>query len=250
MGVPVGDDARRDADSGSGRKSGYVYDEDGLLTTKAAVIAWIGVAALIVGSVSSVMWGWPLPLDGSRYTAAPMSSLVDKPSSGSVADKQMSGRFEVGKDGKLLRPSSAPIPWQPQLPPAATQETPEGMEAFARYVLELVPYMWMSGNTEPLEKASLPECQWASELIRSTKEIYAEQGWIENASIEVLSSGAAQQSTDEPNLWSIDVEFRRSPMTGYNGESIRDFPEVAGTVQFSSRYQDNAWKLVSAVKIK
>lgn len=243
MGVPVGDDARRDADSGSGRKSGYVYDEAGLLTTKAAVIAWIGVAALIVGSFSSIMWGWPIPLDGSGDEAAPMSASADKPSSVSVADQQMSGRFEVGKDGKLLRPSSAPIPWQPQLPQAAREETPEGMEAFTRYVLKLVPYMWMSGNTEPLENLALPTCSWCQDLLDGQEKRKLNSAWVETAGIEIVTVGQPFLANDSLHVWHVDLEMKQLAMTVYDGTIIREYAEEMGTLQVEAQFADGRWKL-------
>ncbi len=50
----------------------------------------------------------------------------------------MSGRFEAGEDGKLLRPTDAPVPTEPESPASAREETPEGIEAFSGYVFDTV----------------------------------------------------------------------------------------------------------------
>lgn len=247
MGLPTGDDVQRESGVVSGRKSGVFLTEDGLLTPRAAVVAWVGTVVLIVVALSSVMWGWPLPLDGSGNTVAPMSISSDRPASApQKADKQMSGRFEVGENGKLLRPSDAPIPMQPLLPPAAHQETPEGMEAFAKYVINLIPYTWMSGNTTPLENISLPDCSWCRAVVGERQRLNERIGWVENAKIEVTAASRAIEVPNHPGLWHIELSLHHDELHGYDGNKIFQRDSFDEVLIIQARYENTRWMLWDA----
>lgn len=245
MGACASDETRVDAALDSeleselivGRESGATVEQHGVKKAKAAVVAGIFLAALIAGGLSSVVWGWPLRLDGSGVAGVLMGWSADKP---------MSGRFEVGEDGKLLRPADAPTPVKPELPAAAREETPEGMEAFSGYVLDTVRYMWLSGDTEPLEELSMPSCSWCKDLIDKQKKRNAKKAWVEDAGHEILANLKPFQIKGHPHMWHMDFLLKSSAVTLYDGDSMQSFPEDEGEMFIQAVYQDGKWMIHEA----
>ena len=111
-----------------------------------------GCYAVYINGVAEGWWrAW-----GENPTAQPtrsaMSGQAPTPGPSVSGEAAMSGGYQVGPDGVLVRPaehaaSTYPLP---ELPQAATENTERGAEAAAEHYLALLVYAWNTGNTTPL----------------------------------------------------------------------------------------------------
>lgn len=238
----------------------FERSEDGAarLSTRGAVAAWVGVALFMVASVA-IMLGYvsfgsgKSPVAQGQSNALSSSELqsmsgqsggdAHEASKATSGDVVMSGRYPVSPEGKLLRPVDTPVPVEPLLPAAAMVESPEGMEAFARYVVDLIPYMWMSGDTSKLEDISMPECSWCTTQIELTNQRTAQGGWIDTISTEILAQSRAIEVPDYPGLWNVNIHVNLSEATGYSGEKLVEQKPIERHMGIQSRFTDGRWML-------
>lgn len=164
-------------------------------------------------------------------------------------DVQMSGRYRVGGDGRLLRPEDAPIPSKPQYPDEARFETPEGAEAFVRYVIDLYEYMLVSGETTDFEKLCRPASQWCSSLANKRIDIRRVGGWIELADIEILKIQFPFEIEGHPGLWNSDIEVRRNKLTGYNKGKLQDEGTLVMNLRLQMRFENGRWGIESSSEV-
>lgn len=164
-------------------------------------------------------------------------------------DVQMSGRYRVTADGKLLRPEDAPIPSQPEYPEEARFETPEGAEAFVRYVIDLYEYMLVSGETDDFEKLCRPASQWCSSLANKRIDIRRVGGWIELADIEILKIQFPFEIEGHPGLWNSDIEVRRNKLTGYNKGKLQDEGTLVMNLRLQMRFENGRWGIESSSEV-
>lgn len=212
-----------------------------------ALIALVAITAL-VGALGFLAW--------TLLTPPPPNAIIvpgEAPQSSSQtpqSDTAMSGDYEVGPNGKLLRPKTAPIPQAPTPPDTMQFETPEGMEAFANYVMELLPYMWMTGDTSKLEAISLPECSWCEDTITKTKQQFAYGQWIDDVEHVLTQSGVAFEIDGHPHLWHIQLVYTRTAATIYDGAQLQDLPEEQAEISIQARYINGKWMLSEAGELQ
>ena len=77
----------------------------------------------------------------------------------------------------------APVP--PELPQAATQQTPEGAAAFARWWFDTLNYATATGDTETLVAAFQPECVTCTGFTNRITEAYSAGGLIDGGLLTV-----------------------------------------------------------------
>ena len=77
----------------------------------------------------------------------------------------------------------APVP--PELPQAATQQTPEGAAAFATWWFDTLNYATATGDTRALAEASLPECETCTGFRDRIADAYSTGGRIEGGALGV-----------------------------------------------------------------
>lgn len=147
----------------SGSQSG------GVAWLRADPVDWgirIAVVSLIVAGcyavyINGVAEGWWRAW-GENPTTIPtrsaMSGRAPTPTATGSSQAPMSGGYQVGPDGVLVRPAehAASTYSLPELPQAATENTERGAEAAAEHYLALLVYAWNTGNTTPLANMSDP----------------------------------------------------------------------------------------------
>ena len=137
-----------------------------------------GCYAVYINGVAEGWWrAW-----GEKPTAQPtrpvMSGQAPTPTATGSGEAAMSGGYQVGPDGVLVRPaehaaSTYPLP---ELPPAATENSERGAEAAAEHYLALLVYAWNTGDTTPLADMSDPTSDFASTYISDIDQRYS-NGW-------------------------------------------------------------------------
>ena len=170
---------------------------------KARVRAWLHVepfywgmraayVVLVVGAVFAVYingvangwwhaWG-EKPTVAATTTPAAQSS----PLASSSTDAAMSGGYQIGPDGVLVRPAehAASTYTKPELPEEAKENTERGAEAAAEHYLATLAYAWNTGDTLPLEAISDPDDSFRNKFISDIHNTYS-SGWTYGNTIAI-----------------------------------------------------------------
>ncbi|WP_291451734.1 DUF6318 family protein [Actinomyces sp. ICM47] len=163
---------------------------------KARVRAWLHVepfywgmraayVVLVVGAVFAVYIngianGW-WHAWGEKPTVAATTTPAARPapSVSSSTDAAMSGGYQIGPDGVLVRPAehAASTYTKPELPEEAKENTERGAELAAEYLLDTLTYAWNTGDTQPFEDITQPGENFRETYIQNINNIYS-KGWL------------------------------------------------------------------------
>ena len=158
-----------------------------LVVRRAALRPWvIGIGLTVLVAVASV---------GAYTLAASIASWNEKPSAAATptvhpapaptvsSEPAMSGGYEIGPDGVLVRPAefAADTYAKPELPEAAKENTERGAEAAAEHYLALMVYAWNTGDATLFEDMSASDSQFAREVTQRIRSLY-DEGWLYNDS--------------------------------------------------------------------
>ena len=167
---------------GSGRGVAWLRADPVDWGIRIAVVLLIvaGCYAVYINGVAEGWWrAW-----GEKPTAIPTRSAMSgsaptpTPTPSASGEAAMSGGYQVGPDGVLVRPAehAASTYTLPELPPAATENSERGAEAAAEHYLALLVYAWNTGDTTPLADMSDPTSDFASTYISDIDQRYS-NGW-------------------------------------------------------------------------
>ena len=163
---------------------------------KARVRAWLHVepfywgmrvtyVVLVVGAVfavyiNGVAEGW-WHAWGEKPTVAATTTPAARPapSASSPTEAAMSGGYQIGPDGVLVRPAehAASTYTKPELPEEAKENTERGAELAAEYLLDTLTYAWNTGDTQPFEDITQPGENFRETYIQNINNIYS-KGWL------------------------------------------------------------------------
>ena len=232
---------------------------------KARVRAWLHVepfywgmrvtyVVLVVGAVfavyiNGVAEGW-WHAWGEKPTVAATTTPAARPapSASSPTEAAMSGGYQIGPDGVLVRPAehAASTYTKPELPEEAKENTEKGAEAAARHYLDLIVYAWNSGDTQPLVDMSDPSSNFATGHIANTKEMYT-NGWSFGNTATVqevlrLEAVPTQGGTIPPNTIGVRFRVNANYGTRCKGQSITvDNTEHSSTISLFMTWTDGRW---------
>ena len=162
---------------------------------KARVRAWLHVepfywgmrvtyVVLVVGAVfavyiNGVANGWWHAWGEKPTVAATTPAARPAPSASSPTDAAMSGGYQIGPDGILVRPTehAASTYTKPELPEEAKENTERGAELAAEYLLDTLTYAWNTGDTQPFEDITQPGEKFREGHIKNVNALYA-NGWM------------------------------------------------------------------------
>ena len=159
---------------------------------KARVRAWLHVepfywgmrvtyVVLVVGAVfavyiNGVAEGW-WHAWGEKPTVAATTTPAARPapSASSPTEAAMSGGYQIGPDGILVRPAehAASTYTKPKLPEEAKENTERGAELAAEYYHALMGYSWNTGDTSALLGISDPDSTFATSYADDVAELYS-----------------------------------------------------------------------------
>ena len=231
---------------------------------KARVRAWLHVepfywgmrvtyVVLVVGAVfavyiNGVANGWWHAWGEKPTVAATTPAARPTPSASSPTDAAMSGGYQIGPDGILVRPAehAASTYTKPEPPEEAKENTEKGAEAAARHYLDLIVYAWNSGDTQPLVDMSDPSSNFATGHIANTKEMYT-NGWSFGNTATVqevlrLEAVPTQGGTIPPNTIGVRFRVNANYGTRCKGQSITvDNTEHSSTISLFMTWTDGRW---------
>ena len=207
-----------------------------------------GCYAVYINGVAEGWWrAW-----GENPTAQPtrpaMSGQAPTPGPSVSGEAAMSGGYQIGPDGVLVRPaehaaSTYPLP---ELPQAATENTERGAEAAAEHYLALLVYAWNTGNTTPLANMSDPSSEFANSYLRDIDNVY-QGGWAygnESRVVHVLrlEPVPAGEGNVQPNTIGVKLQIVSSDGVTCRGQKItvKD-DEYTSTLSLFMTWKDGRW---------
>ena len=160
----------------------------------------------------------------------------------------MSGGYQVGPDGVLVRPaehaaSTYPLP---ELPQAATENSERGAEAAAEHLLALEIYAWNTGDTEPFANMTEPGDSFRDSYISAINELYA-NGWTygnESRVVHVLrlEPVPAGEGNVQPNTIGVKLQIVSSDGVTCRGQKITvKEEEYTSTLSLFMTWKDGRW---------
>ena len=196
---------------------------------KARVRAWLHVepfywgmrvtyVVLVVGAVfavyiNGVAEGWWHAWGEKPTVAATTPAARPAPSASSSTDAAMSGGYQIGPDGVLVRPAehAASTYTKPELPEEAKENTERGAELAAEYLLDTLTYAWNTGDTQPFEDITQPGEKFRETYIQNINNIYS-KGWVfgNNSAITnivAVEPVSAEKFHVEPNTIGVAFEI-------------------------------------------
>ena len=196
---------------------------------KARVWAWLHVepfywgmraayVVLVVGAVfavyiNGVAEGWWHAWGEKPTVAATTPAARPAPSASSSTEAAMSGGYQIGPDGVLVRPAehAASTYTKPELPEEAKENTERGAELAAEYLLDTLIYAWNTGDTQPFEDITQPGENFRETYIQNINNIYS-KGWVfgNNSAITnivAVEPVSAEKFHVEPNTIGVAFEI-------------------------------------------
>ena len=214
------------------------------------VLIVAGCYAVYINGVAEGWWrAW-----GENPTTIPTRSAMSgraptpTPTPSTSGEAAMSGGYQVGPDGVLVRPAehAASTYTLPELPPAATENSERGAEAAAEHYLALLVYAWNTGDTTPLANMSDPNSEFANTYITNIGELYS-HGWADGTASKITRVLRVEpmepNGTDVPEN-TVFVKFRISSIDGKecNGTRLKvQESEYESTLSFLMTWQDGKW---------
>ena len=209
---------------------------------KARVRAWLHVepfywgmraayVVLVVGAVfavyiNGVANGWWHAWGDKPTVAATTPAARPAPSASSPTEAAMSGGYQIGPDGVLVRPAehAASTYAKPEPPEEAKENTERGAELAAEYLLDTLTYAWNTGDTQPFEDIAQPGNNFRETYINNIHRRYS-RGWVYNYKAAVTNIVAVEAVTDqnsgaEPNTILVLFDITTSNGTSCNEQQI------------------------------
>ena len=212
----------------------------------------VAVVFLFIGGsyslyINGVAYGW-WHAWGEKPTVAATTTPAARPAPSASSEPAMSGGYEIGPDGVLVRPAehAASTYTKPELPEEAKENTEKGAEAAARHYLDLIVYAWNSGDTQPLVDMSDPSSNFATGHIANTKEMYT-NGWSFGNTATVqevlrLEAVPTQGGAIPPNTIGVRFRVNANYGTRCKGQSITvDDTEHSSTISLFMTWTDGRW---------
>ena len=143
----------------------------------AYVILFVG--AVFAVYINGVANGWWRAWGDKPTVTATTPAARPAPFASSSTDAAMSGGYQIGPDGVLVRPAehAASTYTKPELPEEAKENTERGAELAAEYLLDTLTYAWNTGDTQPFEDITQPGENFRETYIQNINNIYS-KGWL------------------------------------------------------------------------
>ena len=161
----------------------------------------VAIVFLFIGGsyslyINGVAYGW-WHAWGEKPTVAATTSPGARPSPSVSSEPAMSGGYEIGPDGVLVRPAehAASTYTKPELPEEAKENTERGAELAAEYLLDTLTYAWNTGDTQLFEDITEPGDNFRETYIQNVDELYS-HGWMYDNSSTVTRIVSVEPVTD------------------------------------------------------
>ena len=219
--------------------------------TMRVVYVCLAAGAVFAVYINGVAEGWWHAWGEKPSVAATTPATQPAPTASPSAsgDAAMSGGYQIGPDGILVRPAqyAADTYTKPELPDEAKENTERGAEAAAEHYLALLVYAWNTGDTQPFADMSSPTSEFANGYINDIDERYA-NGWtygLESKVTQILTLKPLDaNSTDIPE-GSVLVKYRIESFDGttcVNKNTRTSSKHYQSTFTLVMTWSDGRWK--------
>ena len=231
---------------------------------KARVWAWLHVepfywgmrvtyVVLVVGAafavyINGVANGWWHAWGEKPTVAANTPAARPAPSASSPTDAAMSGGYQIGPDGVLVRPAehAASTYTKPELPEEAKENTERGAELAAEHAFSLLIYAWNTGDTQPFADITQSGDGFRETYIDKVKKSYA-SGWTYGMHSSItrivkVEPVSEQKWGAQPNT--IGVQFKTITSNGVtcvNQKISTDESEYGSSVTLFMTWKNEHW---------
>ena len=201
--------------------------------------------------INGVAEGW-WPAWGERptvaATTAPAARPVPSSSPSASGEAAMSGGYQIGPDGVLVRPAehAASTYTKPELPEEAKENTERGAELAAEYLLDTLTYAWNTGDTQAFEDITQPGNRFRETYINNINKLYA-HGWMYDykasvTNIVAVEPVADQSSGGEPNTMLVLFDVTTSNGTWCIDQQVTvNDSEFAVSIGLFMTWKDGRW---------
>lgn len=232
---------------------------------KARVRAWLHVepfywgmraayVVLVVGAVFAVYingvangW-WHAWGDKPTVAATTTPAARPAPSASNPTEAAMSGGYQIGPDGVLVRPAehAASTYTKPELPEEAKENTERGAELAAEHAFSLLIYAWNTGDTQPFADITQSGDGFRETYIDKVKKSYA-SGWTYGMHSSItrivkVEPVSEQKWGAQPNT--IGVQFKTVTSNGVtcvNQKISTDESEYRSSVTLFMTWKNEHW---------
>ena len=201
--------------------------------------------------INGVAEGW-WPAWGERPTVAATTSPpiypAPTPSPSTTGEAAMSGGYQIGPDGVLVRPAehAASTYTKPELPEEAKENTERGAEAAAEHYLALEIYAWNTGNTQPFMDMSDPSAEFATSFTSAIEGLYS-NGWTYGNQLTIKRVISVAPVTDtkwnaQPNTIGVAFQIVSNDGITCAGQRIinKDY-EYTSRITLFMTWKDGRW---------
>ena len=212
------------------------------------VYVCLAAGAVFAVYINGVAEGWWHAWGEKPSVAATTSATQPTPAPSLSSEAAMSGGYQIGPDGILVRPAehAADTYTKPELPEEAKENTERGAEAAAEHYLALLTYAWNTGDTQPFADMSSPTSKFANVYITNISDLYS-HGWSYGSSSTVNQILAVQpidaNGADIPEN-SVLVSFRITSIDGVKCYGVRtkeDTNEYELTMSLIMTWSNGEW---------
>ena len=201
--------------------------------------------------INGVAEGW-WPAWGERpsvaATTSPPLTPAPTPSPSTTGEAAMSGGYQIGPDGVLVRPAehAASTYTKPELPDEAKENTERGAEAAARHYIATLSYAWNTGDTQAFEDITQPGNRFRETYINNINKLYA-HGWMYDykasvTNIVAVEPVADQSSGGEPNTMLVLFDVTTSNGTWCIDQQVTvNDSEFAVSIGLFMTWKDGRW---------
>ena len=184
------------------------------------------IFAVYINGVAEGWWhAWGEKPSVAATTPATQPAPTESPSASGEA--AMSGGYQIGPDGILVRPAqyAADTYTQPELPEEAKENTERGAEAAAEHFHALMGYTWNTGDVQPIQDFSDPSSQFVSSYVQDVSDLYA-SGWAYGSESQIMhvlkvEPIAANGADIPPNTVTVAFRLKSTDGTTCRGQKIR-----------------------------
>ena len=216
--------------------------------TMRVVYVCLAAGAIFAVYINGVAEGWWHAWGEKPSVAATTPATQPTPAPSVSSEAAMSGGYQVGPDGVLVRPTqyAADTYTKPELPEEAKENTERGAEAAAEHYLALLVYAWNTGDTQPLADMSDPSSEFASSYIRDIDTAY-ENGWIYGTESKVqhvfrLEPVGEEHGNVQANTIGVKLQISSVEGVTCQGQKITvNKHEYTSTLSLFMTWKDGRW---------
>ena len=216
--------------------------------TMRVVYVCLAAGAVFAVYINGVAEGWWHAWGEKPSVAATAPATQPTPAPTVSSEAAMSGGYQVGPDGVLVRPAqyAADTYTKPELPEEAKENTERGAELAAEYVVETLTYAWNTGDTQPFADITEAGESFRETYIGNIHNLYA-HGWMYDNSTTITGIVSVEPVTDDK--WgaqegTIGIIFKATTNNGtacVGQRIIKSDTSFDVTLLFFMTWKDDHW---------